>query len=329
MPCFYPRQGWFDISSGERKGRPLMRFPIGEDPYDWEAGQLRCRVCIGCRSDRACDISLRAAHEAQMHDAGCFLTLTYDRESLPVTWKYSSDEGQRLALAHPQRVVPYGGSLRREDVVVFMKRLRKRVHEDYGERVRAYVVGEYGGRTQRPHYHALLFGFDFRHDRIRVEDSRGGHPQWSSKLLDELWSAGMCRIGELGQQSAQYAAKYALKSLGGKQELRGLVGGGMVEVEPAFDSLPHGRALGLPWLDRFWSDVFPLGAVVLRGGRQVPVPLAYLKVCKERDPEVYERVSEARALEGLKRLEDAMPARLRVREEVAHAKASRSQRDAV
>ena len=329
MPCFYPKPGWFDISSGERRGKPLMRFPIGDDPLDWEATGLRCRCCIGCRSDRAGDISLRASHEARMVGASCFLTLTYDRRSLPVTWQHVSDEGQRLALLHPQRVVPYGGSLRRADVVLFMKRLRKHLHSHFGVRVRAYQVGEYGGRTQRPHYHLLLFGFDFSHDRRREVDSRGGHPQWSSRLLDELWSMGMCRINELGHEVAKYAAKYALKSLGGKQELRSLVGGGLVEVEPPFDSLPHGRALGLPWLDRYWSDVFPRGVVVLRGGVEVPVPLAYMKVCKDREPAVFERVVYERGLEGLKRIEHSMPDRLKAREAVAFAKASQSKRDAV
>lgn len=327
MPCFHPKPGWFDISTGERKGHPLMRFPIGADPLDWEAVGLRCRVCIGCRSDRACDISLRAAHEAKMVEASCFLTLTYDREHLPVTWKAVSDEGQRLALAHPHRVAPYGGSLRRRDVVLFMKRLREHLWRNFGVRVRAYYVGEYGSRKMRPHYHLLLWGWDFRSDRRREVDSGGGHPMWSSKLVDELWGMGLCRINELGHEVAKYAAKYALKSLGGKQELRSLVGGGLVEVEPPFDQLPHGRALGLSWLDRYWSDVFPRGVVLLRGGIELPVPLAYMKVCKEREPDVFERVVYERGLEGFKRFEHVMPARLRARETVAYARADQGKRD--
>lgn len=326
MACFYPRRGWFDISSGERKGKPVMRFPIGEDPLDWEEVGLRCRCCIGCRSDRAGDIALRSAHEAKMSQASCFLTLTYDRASLPVESKPASKEGLRLALAHPQRVVPYGGSLRRADVVLFMKRLREHLRRNFGVRVKAFQVGEYGSRNARPHYHLLLWGFDFQHDRRREGDSGRGHPMWSSKLLDQLWGMGLCRINELGLEVAKYAAKYALKSFSGKHELRSLPGGGLVEVEPCFDQLPHGKALGLTWLDRYWSDVFPRGVMVLRGGIEVPIPLAYMKVCKEREPAVYERVMAERRAEGLKRLEHSMPQRLTAREIVAHARADQSPR---
>lgn len=329
MACFHPKPGWFDISSGERKGRPLMRFPVGEDPRDWEAVGLRCRCCIGCRSDRAGDISLRSAHEAKMVEASCFLTLTYEREHLPRTVKSLTDEGQRLALLHPQCVLPYGGSLSRRDLVLFVKRLREHLRRHFGVWVRNYQVGEYGGRNQRPHYHLLLFGFDFQHDRVREVHSRGGHPMWSSKLLDELWGMGLCRINELGPEVAKYAAKYALKSLGGKQELRSHPLFGLVEVEPPFDQLPHGKALGLTWLDRYWSDVFPRGVMVLRGGIEVPIPLAYLKVCKEREPEVFERVVARQIAEGLKRFEHSMPERLKAREIVAHAGAAQSKRDAV
>lgn len=329
MPCYRIRDGWFDVSSGERQGRPLMRFPVGEDPYAWERVDLKCRNCIGCRGDRARDISLRASHEARMASASCFLTLTYDRRSLPVISSTLTAEGQRQALERPVTVQPYGGSLRRRDVELFVKRLRKHLDSHYGVSVRAYIVGEYGERTQRPHYHALLWGFDFEHDRKREGSSHGGYPMWSSKLLDELWGQGMCRINEMGQEVAQYAAKYALKSLGVKHELRRLRDGSIVEVEPPFDSLPHGKALGVPFLDRYWSDVFPRGLVVLRGGVELPAPLAYMKVCKEREPATFERIVEERRREAAKRLAEAMPDRLRVREDVAHARARQSKREAV
>ena len=100
-------------------------------------------------------------------------------------------------------------------------------------------------------------------------DSKGGHPMFVSSRLDALWGLGKCWINELGREVAQYAAKYALKSLGAKFELR-QAGGHLVQVEPPFDKLPHGRALGLPWLDRYWSDVFPRGLVVLKGGTELP-----------------------------------------------------------
>lgn len=324
MACFRPSRVWFHVDGG----RALFRFPIGEDPLDYVEGVARCRKCIGCKADRARDISLRASHEARFVGVGSFLTLTYDREHLPWDTVRLSDEGQRSALAHPASVMPFQGSLCRSHLVLFMKRLRKALWTSHKVRVRAYAVGEYGGRTLRPHYHLCLFGHDFRDDRLPFGESKGGHPQWRSAVLDALWGKGICWINELGQEVAQYAAKYAVKGQGTRHELR-MARDGLVEVEPPFDSMPHGKALGLPWLHEFWSDVFPRGLVVLRGGVELPAPSAYMKVLKARDPELFEQLAEQREIDGLKRLEDFMPERLRVREEVAHSRASQAERDAV
>lgn len=324
MACFQPRRCWFKWDGG----RPLFQFPIGEDPLDYVEGVARCRRCIGCKSDRARDVSLRASHEARFVGVASFLTLTYDDAHLPWDTLRLSDAGRRQALRWPNSVLPFRGSLRRRDVVLFMKRLRKALWESHAVRVRAYVVGEYGGRNLRPHYHLCLFGFDFRDDRRAAGESKQGHPMFTSAQLSALWGMGMCWVNEMGQEVAQYAAKYALKSQGERCELR-MTRDGVVEIAPPFDGLPRGKALGLPWLDQFWSDVFPRGLVVLRGGVELPAPAAYMKVLKERDEDLFEAIAEQRSIEGLKRLEDFMPQRLEARQTVAHARASQSKRDSV
>jgi hypothetical protein len=304
-----------------------MHFPIGENPADWIYCPLPCRKCIGCRAVRARDVSVRAAHEAQSVGVGSFLTLTYDHEHLPWDTLPLSDGAVRWAAKHPASVVPWGGSLRRRDWVLFMKRLRKELRKD-GVVVRAYGVGEYGGRTARPHFHACLFGEDFSGDRRDAGDSKGGHPMFTSAKLDRIWGQGKAWINPLGQEVAQYAAKYALKSLGGQHEVR-RTRLGLVEVERPFDSLPRGKALGLPWLERFWTDVFPRGLVVLRGGVELPAPLAYMKVCQEHLPDVFEDIRERRRREALQRFEHTMADRLASRETCAIARANLSSRDAV
>jgi len=305
-----------------------MHFPIGEDPRDWIYCPLPCRQCIGCRAVRARDVSVRAAHEAQAVGVGSFLTLTYDHEHLPWDTLRLSEAGQRLAITRPGLVLPWSGSLRRRDWVLFMKRLRKKLAKE-GAKVRAYAVGEYGGRTGRPHYHACLFGHDFSADWRHAGDSKGGHPMFTSARLDALWGLGKCWINPLGQEVAQYAAKYALKSLGLGHELRRGRDGVVVEVEAPFDSLPQGKALGLPWLDTYWTDVFPRGLVVLKGGVELPAPLAYMKVCQEHLPEVWEDIKERRRREALKRFEHTMADRLASRETCAIARANLSARDAL
>lgn len=75
-----------------------------------------------------------------------FITLTYDDQHLPAN--------QTLVKPHPQN---------------FLKRLRKRLEP---QKIRYYLVGEYGDTTQRPHYHAILFGHGLSlDDRLKVMES--------------------------------------------------------------------------------------------------------------------------------------------------------------
>ena len=70
--------------------------------------------------------------EVMEHEASCFITLTYNDENLPNPPVVSKREAQ-----------------------LFIKRLRKLL---YPKLFRYYIVGEYGDKSNRPHYHALLFG---------------------------------------------------------------------------------------------------------------------------------------------------------------------------
>ena len=96
MPCFHPmpavRMSDGSVSFVSRNKRGVV------DDFE-----LPCRQCIGCRLERSRQWAMRCLHEASLHDANSFITLTYDDEH-----------------------VPPGGSLRYRDFQLFMKRLRKR-----------------------------------------------------------------------------------------------------------------------------------------------------------------------------------------------------------
>lgn len=118
-----------------------------------------------------------------MHAENCFITLTYDNAHLP----------------------PDGG-LRYEDLQKFWKRLRYELGE-----VRYYAVGEYGDKTQRPHYHACVFGHAFTEDRIVLRETP--NLLWTSPLLQRLWGMGNVSVGALNFTTANYTASYVTKQL--------------------------------------------------------------------------------------------------------------------
>lgn len=85
------------------------------------------------------------------------------------------------------------GVLDYRDFQLFMKRYRE-VNGD----VRFFVVGEYGGKTHRGHYHAILFG----HAPVNVG---------FSVSLREVWNLGFCYDGTVTPHSIGYVSGYVFK----------------------------------------------------------------------------------------------------------------------
>lgn len=80
-------------------------------------------------------------HERDANSA-YFITLTYSTKNVPIT-----DNGFM--------------SLCKSDLQKYMKRLRKFQYERTPDmKVNYYAVGEYGSKTQRPHYHLIIFNAD-------------------------------------------------------------------------------------------------------------------------------------------------------------------------
>ncbi len=235
-------------------------------------------------------------HEASLHDCNSFVTLTYDDEHLP-PW----------------------ASLRVADFQKFMKRLRRRV----SERVRFFHCGEYGDRFLRPHYHALLFGLGFP-DAYRIEDSFGGHPQWMSPLLCEVWPLGRATVGEVNFESAAYVARYCVKKMNGKRAEKRYrrvdeTTGEYAQVQAEYATMSRRPGIGRGWIERFVSDVYPSDELIVRGHASKP-PRYYDDYFKKRDPERFDQVRRDRVRGRVS--EDQTPERLSVREVCATARAN-------
>ena len=86
--------------------------------------------------------------------------------------------------------------LSKRDAQLFIKRLRKYVSKISSEKIRYYLVGEYGPIHYRPHYHLLLW---FSDEAIYRSIHECVHKSWSYGRIDIETSRG---------QSASYVAKY-------------------------------------------------------------------------------------------------------------------------
>lgn len=236
-------------------------------------------------------MSLRCVHEASLHADNCFVTLTYSPERLPRS-----------------------GSLDPDHLELFWKRLRRKVGK-----LRYYAIGEYGEQTGRPHYHALIFGYDFP-DKVHYSRNRDGLSIWTSELLDERWGQGECKIGSLTPQSAGYTCRYAMKKITGDQAKRHYeridpATGEIFSLVPEFSRMSRNPGIAYGWYEKFKSDVFPSDFCISEG-HKLRVPAYYDKQLSEEDLALIKsfRRTNARA-----RSADATPTRLRVRAEVKAA----------
>lgn len=197
-------------------------------------------------------------HEAQLHEAASFLTLTFDDAHLPADY-----------------------SIKVRDVQLFNKRLAKRLGP-----FRFFACGEYGDQGGRPHYHILVFGHDFAHDRYAWRLSPSGHTLYRSPTLESLWTEGNSEIGTVTQESAQYVARYIMKKVNGKMAADHYsrvhpLTGEVCQVHPEFITMSRGGrtgkgGLGTGWYDRFQGDAFPSDFVIVNGEKR-PVPRFYKK----------------------------------------------------
>lgn len=257
---------------------------------------IPCGKCVGCRVDRSREWSTRCVHEASLHNANSFITLTFSDENLPDDY-----------------------SVHVRDMQLFMKRVRKVC----GSGIRFFACGEYGDANRRPHYHAILFGTDFSMDRYLWRQNYRGEFLWRSPTLEKLWPFGYSEIGTVTASSASYCARYIFKKVTGEMAeshykfIHPLHGHEVVQ-NPEFVTMSRRPGLGSEWFDRFRCDVYPSGFVTVEGKKR-PVPRFYRNKLDETEKEVLRKKTDAlNATPEAKA--NAMPKRLAVRGEVLEHK---------
>lgn len=197
MECFTPVLIPFVDKNGDKA---VNRFPCGK--------------CLSCLQKKASDWANRLRMEQKRSLTCYFVTLTYNQENLPL-------------IDHEGLVIP---TLLREDIKLFIKRIRKSLENPQGNFLaltkdgtiqrdyvpfdkkitpyafsfRYFFVGEYGPQTNRPHYHGILFNLPFSWDSL----SRG---MKLHEFLEKKWGKGFVTVRPAEPISLSYTAKYCIK----------------------------------------------------------------------------------------------------------------------
>lgn len=224
-----------------------------------------CGRCVGCSLDYGRMWSVRCYHESLMHSASYFLTFTIDDE--------------HLHRNHPD-LFP---SLDPLHLVLFYKRLRRR-----GQVVRYFSAGEYGTRTLRPHYHAIVFGLNL----VDLKPLSKGLSE--SAWLDEVWGLGKVVIGSVTPESIAYCCRYTVKKVLGRPNQwyfdRGL--------HPEFVRMSRRPGIGHSFFQKYGtSDIYANDKCWLPSGFEAKVPRYYDKLMDDLNPLEFREVIKPSRLE--------------------------------
>ena len=151
-----------------------------------------CGKCSECVKKRQSSYVVRCIEESRKRGRIWFLTLTYNDDHLPYVDGFPS--------------------LCRDDLKKWKKEVRRNYFRSFGVKFPDFsflLCGEYGPRTQRPHYHGLIFGLDKYH--IHLLQSYWEDHYGFSVFVDVPFRSGYKNDVAC---AARYVAKYCIKSKG-------------------------------------------------------------------------------------------------------------------
>lgn len=285
MTCFKPIKAWY-AAGLTKNGKRVVVFNSKDaiDPHS--SFSVPCNQCIGCRLDRSRRAATQISLENQMHEKSIFLTLTYDDEHVP--YIVDPETGEMLQTLKP------------DDITLFIKRLRRQIEYHYpdNERIRYYLCGEYGGKTERPHYHIILFGFE-PNDRVHYKTTFNQDRLYNSDFLSKCWPKGFINYGQVTFESAAYVARYCCKKITGEMAAEHYKG-----RCPEFVRMSNRPGIGYSWLKKYKSDVYPNDFVIIRGDVKVKPPKYFDKLYEKWFPDKFAVIREKRIKDSINAVHD-------------------------
>lgn len=289
MPCYHPFAAVPDYEAGlSDTGR--WRYKL-EGPYNPEMKKyvsyhdvirVPCGKCLGCRLDFSRQWADRMMLELESNfGKGLFLTLTYNNENVP--FGYVCDDNGELQVDANGDVIPGSFSLRKRDLQLFMKSLRKAFSD---RTVRFYACGEYGGRTRRPHYHLIIFnlGLDDFKDLKMVGYNELGQQYFTSEKIERIWKKGFVCLSDVSFKTCAYVSRYCMKKVFDLDAPDG--------CEPEFTQMSRRPGIGRFYLEDH-PDCLNLSKIYLsdsNGSVEVTIPKYFLNQLKLTDPEAFDKL---------------------------------------
>lgn len=260
-----------------------------KNPFMGGAVAFGCGRCLPCRVNKRRQWMWRQYLESLCHEECSFVTLTYSDKYLP--------EGENL------------------DPHVVLRTIRAIRKAIFPQRIRYFLVGEYGDTSGRPHYHLSLYGMSRFSVHEVLSDTGETIGVTGEALIAKHWPWGFVSVAEFNELTAQYVAGYVVKKLTHAGDSRlgnrvpeftrmsrrpGIGAGAMEIIAKSLIESGHGRALiedtgDVPSELRVGRRRIPLSRYLLHKLRQA-VGLTPEQVKEAKERKTYESSVELQAL---------------------------------
>lgn len=160
----------------------------------------------------------------------------------------AEDRSSFITLTYSDDELPEGGSLSPDHLRYYLDRLRKRTGKEH--KLRYFAVGEYGDKTQRPHYHLAVFGIC---------------PEVYESTLKTAWTMGHTHVGEIEPGSAEYLCGYTTKKMTSNKDKR------LDGKCPEFARMSKYPPLGVKGIEGIMKQLYTKqGSIALQKMQDVP-----------------------------------------------------------
>lgn len=198
----------------------------------WQHGyfkynQVGCGKCEICRTERSKEWAVKAYCEQKCWKNATFITFTYNPENLPKDRKLHRSDIQKFWKDLRYHLYKNTKKASKIDLTTERELLEEIpdniLEQIFGRRrknrypIRYINCGEYGPKTKRPHYHAVIYNFTPT-DKRRLYRDRRGYWVYTSDKLSKIWGKGFITISDATASAAAYVARYCTKKMSRSNE---------------------------------------------------------------------------------------------------------------
>ena len=312
MPCYQPNILYAQKVPGQEKHKKLgfingsqknMNYEWYEKQNEWfrendppeimrEFMKVPCGECEGCQEAYSKEWAVRCLLEAQEHEHNYFITLTYDEYNIPRDDEIV-DEKTGVIYENDNWMQ---GHLVKNHWRKFEKDLRRYWEYHYNHTgIRFYACGEYGGQTQRPHYHAILMNFPIPLDKLKVHSMSNGNPIFECEIIEKIWGKGFISLAEVNWDTCAYVARYVMKKQKGKMTRERYFETGKT---PEFVLMSRRPGIAQAYAAKNLQNIYSNDEIIIKGHREkiqpVKPPKYYDRLFDKEHHELMEKIKEKR-----------------------------------